>query len=185
MTLPNALTLWRIAGIPVYFFLHAQGLTGIGLTVLVSMMLTDALDGMCARRLHQETPLGALLDPIADKIFILTYFGFLYWQAIAPGWYVAIIYARNIAQLMAIPILSWCLKREFQVRPRWPAKWASALSFIVILVCVLHEFQAVDLVWVVVEYVVIPITVLLELYILVTYLPRLWQIARGRHDTFH
>lgn len=108
--LPNALTIARGLAGPVgaYMLLSSYsagdeaGAVGYGLAafmILVVAALTDAVDGWVARRLNAETPLGALLDPIADKLLVGAYlvgfvviFRFDLWLMIP----VAIILARDL-----------------------------------------------------------------------------------------
>ena len=69
---PNVLTLIRILMIPLYLILFADGSKYPALAVFLAASLTDLLDGMIARRFHQITNLGKLMDPLADKLMVLT-----------------------------------------------------------------------------------------------------------------
>ena len=72
LNLPNALTLLRLCLIPVYvvFFVHGQKYPA--LAVFLIACLTDFLDGQIARRFHLITDFGKLMDPLADKVMVLT-----------------------------------------------------------------------------------------------------------------
>jgi len=73
MNLPNLLTYGRIAAIPVICLLLAVGGTLLGwiaLLLYIAAAVTDWLDGYLARRMNQGTPLGRMLDPIADKLLV-------------------------------------------------------------------------------------------------------------------
>ena len=74
MSLPNVLTLFRVLLIPTFVlvFLYHHEVTA--LVVFVVAGVTDFLDGWIARRMHQQTGLGAFLDPMADKLLMLTAF---------------------------------------------------------------------------------------------------------------
>ena len=74
MNLPNALTLSRIALVPVLAVSLAQGRTNLALGVFLVGMLTDILDGHIARTRGPITDFGKLMDPIADKLFVGTAF---------------------------------------------------------------------------------------------------------------
>lgn len=65
---PNALSVVRILLVPVFLVLYLNGLDWWAFGVLVASGLTDALDGFIARRFHQITDCGKLLDPISDKL---------------------------------------------------------------------------------------------------------------------
>ena len=67
LTLANQLTILRIALIPAFVLLVVYGYLGAALLVFTVAGLTDALDGLIARRAGQRTSLGAWLDPMADK----------------------------------------------------------------------------------------------------------------------
>ncbi len=69
---PNTLTMIRMLLIPVYIVLFADGHKYAALAVFLGASLTDLLDGMIARRYHQITDFGKLMDPLADKLMILT-----------------------------------------------------------------------------------------------------------------
>ncbi len=69
---PNTLTLIRMLLIPVYLVLFTQGKKYPALFVFLAASFTDLLDGMIARRYHLITDLGKLMDPLADKLMVLT-----------------------------------------------------------------------------------------------------------------
>ncbi len=70
--IPNLLTLLRLALVPVYVVLFAQGRKYPALVVFLAACFTDLLDGFLARKLHQITDFGKLVDPFADKVMVLT-----------------------------------------------------------------------------------------------------------------
>ena len=74
LTIPNLLTFLRMALIPVFASLLYYGFTGWALIVFVIAGVSDGIDGFIARRLKQETELGTILDPIADKLLMTTAF---------------------------------------------------------------------------------------------------------------
>jgi cardiolipin synthase len=84
VTVPNLLTMFRMALIPVFVSLLFSRRFGWALGVFVLAGLTDGLDGLLARRLNQGSQLGTILDPIADKLLLVTSFIVLSIPAIAP-----------------------------------------------------------------------------------------------------
>ena len=72
LNIPNVLTLIRILLIPVYIVLFAKGMKYPALIVFVTACVTDLFDGLLARKLNQITDLGKLMDPVADKVMVLT-----------------------------------------------------------------------------------------------------------------
>jgi CDP-diacylglycerol---glycerol-3-phosphate 3-phosphatidyltransferase len=100
MNLPNALTLARIFLIPVVVVVlltKQQNWYIWGALIFLAAALTDLLDGYYARRRKQETTLGRLLDPIADKLLISSALISLVELKIAPAWMVVIIIGREFA----------------------------------------------------------------------------------------
>jgi CDP-diacylglycerol--glycerol-3-phosphate 3-phosphatidyltransferase len=99
VTLPDQLTVARVAAVPIVVVLfawdfpdHAYWATA----VFVVAMATDQIDGWLARRRGTSTPLGKLLDPVADKVLVLAALVMLVGEGVAPGWMVALIVVREI-----------------------------------------------------------------------------------------
>ncbi len=80
LTLPNLLTLTRLALVPVFLVLSLKRQTGGALIVFTVAGLTDFLDGVTARLFHLRSRIGALLDPLADKVLMTTAFLVLTFQ---------------------------------------------------------------------------------------------------------
>jgi cardiolipin synthase len=72
LTVANQLTLLRLMAVPCVAFVLLAGREGLALALFVAAAVTDALDGLAARRLRAQTALGAMLDPVADKLLIAT-----------------------------------------------------------------------------------------------------------------
>lgn len=72
LNVPNALTALRLLLIPLYIVLFMRGLKYQALFVFLAASLTDMLDGLIARHYHLITDLGKLMDPLADKLMVLT-----------------------------------------------------------------------------------------------------------------
>ena len=101
MNLPNALTLSRIFLVPLLVVFLLTGRLAEreawGLIVFVAAALTDYFDGYLARKRHQVTTLGKLLDPIADKLLISSALVSLVALEVAPAWMVVIVIGREFA----------------------------------------------------------------------------------------
>ena len=99
MSLPDQLTVARVVAVPIVVLLfawdfpnHAYWATA----VFVVAMATDQVDGWLARRRGTSSPLGKLLDPVADKVLVLAALVMLVGEGVAPGWMVALIVVREI-----------------------------------------------------------------------------------------
>ena len=84
LTLANQLTILRIMLIPVFVLLVVYGFLGWALVVFLIAGITDALDGLIARWTDQRTSLGAWLDPMADKLLLVTTFTVLTLPGVPP-----------------------------------------------------------------------------------------------------
>src|SRR6202140_1789313 len=84
ITLPNLLTIVRMALIPVFVSLLFYQKFLLALAVFMIAGITDGLDGLLARRFHQQSPLGRILDPIADKMMLVTSFVVLSMRSVYP-----------------------------------------------------------------------------------------------------
>jgi len=113
-TIPNALSVLRLLGVPLFLWLilrpvfHGPHMDGWAILVLALAGLTDYLDGKIARAFHQTSRIGTLLDPAADRLYILATLVALAWRDIIPIWLVVILVGRDL--LMGIPLL--LLKRH-------------------------------------------------------------------------
>jgi CDP-diacylglycerol---glycerol-3-phosphate 3-phosphatidyltransferase len=99
MDLPDQLTVARAAAVPVVVLLFAwpfEGHAYWATTAFVVAMATDWFDGRLARRSGQTSALGSLLDPVADKLLVLTVMILLVDEGVFPGWMVALIVAREL-----------------------------------------------------------------------------------------
>lgn len=100
LNLPNCLTLLRIAFIPVLFFLLFDSGRMAGLLAAVCFTvasLTDILDGFLARKHNAVTPVGKVMDPLADKLLITVCLIMLIPLHQVPAWVVTILVARDLA----------------------------------------------------------------------------------------
>ena len=106
LTLPNALSLLRLLGVPVFLWL----VLGLHQDVVAFLLLavsgaTDWLDGYLARRLGQVSRIGALLDPLADRLYIAATVLGLALRSIIPWWLVVLLAAREVMLLGLVPLL--------------------------------------------------------------------------------
>lgn len=96
-TLPNALSLLRLLGVPLFLWLLlGPEADGWAVMVLIVSGITDWADGKLARWLDQSSRLGALLDPAADRLYIVCTLVALALRDIAPLWMVALLLGREL-----------------------------------------------------------------------------------------
>ncbi len=113
-TLPNALSALRLAGVPLFLWLIIERHDGWALLVLMLSGVSDYLDGKIARRFGLESRLGALLDPVADRLYILTTLLALAWRDVIPWWLVGLLLGREA--FMGV-VLLWLQRNGFGTLP--------------------------------------------------------------------
>jgi len=105
-TIPNLVSLLRLALVPVFAVLIVVGADVWALAVLAFSGFTDWLDGVLARRLDQVTRLGQMLDPAADRLFIFVTLAGLAWRDVVPLWLLVVILARDLMLACLLPVLA-------------------------------------------------------------------------------
>jgi cardiolipin synthase (CMP-forming) len=106
VTLPNALSLVRLLGVPVFFWLVLTHHDGAAVLLLGFSGATDYLDGKIARAWNQMSRLGALLDPAADRLYILATLIGLTVRDVVPVWLTLAIVGRDLLLAATLPLLS-------------------------------------------------------------------------------
>jgi cardiolipin synthase (CMP-forming) len=140
LTFANVLTLSRMGLVPFLVILIMQGRFGWALTVMIVAGLTDLFDGLAAR-LGQRTVLGAMLDPVADKILLSATFIALTWSskliAAIPQWVTVLTLSRDAIIVVAVVIVNLTVgKRVF--RPSILGKASTLVQILtvgVVLLC--------------------------------------------------
>ncbi len=184
---PNILTFSRIFLIfPAIYYLDYE-MYYTSFSFLIILFLTDYFDGFFARKLQMTSYIGSILDPIADKIVVISIFTYLYYVNKVLLFYYILILIRDISQLLSIPILLLWKKIQFKVKPKLLPKWGTALNFFILaLICTTFIFPDLNsnINYIYLSYSVYAISGLIEIYIISTYIPRFIQIYLGTHDTF-
>lgn len=105
-TLPNALSVLRLLGVPLFLWLLlVPEADGWALVVLMVSGITDWADGKLARLLNQASRLGALLDPAADKLYIVATLVAFVVRDIVPWWVAAALVGRDLVIAAVLPLL--------------------------------------------------------------------------------
>ncbi len=121
LTLANQLTLGRLLLVPVLVILVIYGCSGWALITFVVAGITDGLDGLIARRSGQRTSLGALLDPMADKLLLVSTFVVLTMPGLAltnrlPVWLTVLVISRDVIIVLTVAVVNLAVGR-FTFRP--------------------------------------------------------------------
>jgi cardiolipin synthase len=105
VTLPNALSVLRLVGVPVFFWLVLTEHDGAAVLVLMVSGVTDYLDGKIARAWNQTSRLGTLLDPAADRLYILATLIGLTYRDVVPLWLTLLLVGRDVLLAATLPLL--------------------------------------------------------------------------------
>jgi cardiolipin synthase len=131
MNLPNYITLFRVILIPFFINLMIYGYYREALLVFVVACITDALDGMIARLTKKKTQLGAFLDPMADKLLIVSAFVTLVLLGKLPVWLVIIIVSRDMILIMGSLII-YFTTHNLKIEPSIIGKITTAMQFVTV-----------------------------------------------------
>ena len=105
LTLPNALSVLRLVGVPVFLWAIVSGHDVIALVTLMLSGVTDYLDGWIARRFRLVSRVGQLLDPLADRLYIATTLFGLAWREIIPWWLVVVLFSRELLLAVVLAVI--------------------------------------------------------------------------------
>lgn len=106
LTIPNILSFIRLLGVPLFLWLILVPHADVAAFVVLAVAgATDWFDGYLARALNQQSRLGVLLDPLADRLYIAATLLGLAIRDIIPWWLVAVLVARELFILATLPIL--------------------------------------------------------------------------------
>ena len=134
--IPNLLTLARIAAVPVLILFLYEGRYGAALAVFMLAGITDGLDGWIAKRFKCVTRLGSILDPLADKILIVSTYVMLVLAGDLPFWLILLIGFRDLGIIAGVLVLN-TLNGHVQMQPSLLSKVNTFLQIsLVILVMV-------------------------------------------------
>ncbi len=154
MTTANKITIARILLIPAFVLMaiyYGQSVQRgqplewqryLAIAIFVTAAASDGLDGYIARRYHQRSRLGEILDPIADKGLLLAgiiTLALSNWSYSFPLWFPVLVIARDAVIVVGAIVLRWMVV-DLRIRPSWTGKTATAAQMIA-LACVMLQFN--------------------------------------------
>jgi len=142
LNLPNTLTLIRILTIPIFLECLAYHLYWEALVVFAFGGVTDFLDGMTARWLNQQTALGAYLDPVADKLLVISSFVMLGLIDGIPMWLTVVVVVRDVLIIVGYGAIHILVEEKMAVRPSWIGKWSTTLQLFTLAVALVRLHDA-------------------------------------------
>jgi len=137
---PNLLTFLRLCIVPFLVLAVLDGRYRLAFALFVLAGLTDALDGLMARLLHQRTLLGLYLDPVVDKLLLSTLFLVLHHEALISRRVTVLVFARDLGILIVAAILyATTSLRNFKPSPLGKANTvAQILALASVLLCAFY-----------------------------------------------
>jgi cardiolipin synthase len=137
---PNVLTAARLALAPTFLWLYLKGNEDGALIAFAVAAATDALDGLAARLLRQQTVLGAYLDAAADKLLLACALIALSVKGQVPWWLTGVVVGRD-ALLAAGSVFLAVHHAPVPVRPTRIGKYATALVFLIVVVVLAADYH--------------------------------------------
>jgi cardiolipin synthase len=121
MNIPNLITIGRILLVPLTIWLIVSGAFLLAFFVFIIAGVSDAIDGFLARRFKLHTELGRYLDPLADKLLLVSIYVTLGFLKQMPAWLVILVASRDVMIVGAI-MLSWLMDKPITVKPLMVSK---------------------------------------------------------------
>jgi cardiolipin synthase len=132
MTIPNMVTAARIIMAPIFIiFLINDELTS-ALGVFLLCVASDGVDGMIARLFNQKSKLGSYLDPLADKLLLVTAFVVLAVRGFLPAWLTVMVISRDVLILLGVLVL-FLIGFQLNIKPSTLSKLNTCLQFTTVI----------------------------------------------------
>jgi cardiolipin synthase (CMP-forming) len=145
LTIPNIITLLRFVLVPAVIYAMLEGRMGWALAGFVVAGVSDGIDGFIARTFNQRSELGAYLDPMADKLLLVSVFVVLGLMGELPLWLVLLAVSRDALIVTAV-LISTIMANPVEMKPLFVSKANTAVQ-IVLAAVVLSELAFADRLW--------------------------------------
>lgn len=141
MNIPNFLTITRILLIPLLVIFLLEGRGQYAFWVFIAAGVSDGLDGFLARALKQKTEFGAFIDPIADKLLLITSYVTLAALDLVPRWLTVLVVSRDVIIIVGIGILM-CYNKTFDIKPSFVSKITTFLQLFTVFLVLGADYLA-------------------------------------------
>lgn len=129
--LPNLLTITRILLLPFFAGTFIYGEYGYALIVYAAAAVSDILDGLIARITKQTTYFGSILDPVADKFFLITSFILMSVYGLIPKWFTVVVISKDLIVIAGCFILYFAT-HTLKIKPSIVGKISSGCQFFLV-----------------------------------------------------
>ena len=137
ITFATLITLIRFILVPPLVVALQQHAWDHALIIMAIAGISDLMDGWCARFFNQQTQLGACLDPLADKVLMIscyiTMFSEWFSALTIPAWFVTFVIVREVSIILGTLLISMYVNKPYGIKPTFLGKAAMALQVIFVL----------------------------------------------------
>ncbi|PHS70235.1 MAG: CDP-alcohol phosphatidyltransferase [Methylophaga sp.] len=142
--IPNIISVLRIVLIIPIVWTMLAGQFALALILFSIAGVSDAVDGFLAKHYHWESRLGSILDPIADKLLLISSIFTLTWVGLLPLWLLWLVLVRDI--FIVVGGLAYHhILGEFSLKPLWSSKINTVLQISLVLWVVLDQISVIDM----------------------------------------
>jgi len=131
LSIPNLITLARILLVPVVVWAIASNQMLFAFLLFAAAGVSDAVDGFLAKRFGMATELGRYLDPLADKVLIVSIYVALGIADVLPRWLVIMVVSRDLLIVGGI-MLSWLIDKPMAIKPHFVSKLNTAAQLLLV-----------------------------------------------------
>jgi cardiolipin synthase (CMP-forming) len=139
MSLPNFITALRIVVTPIFVIMLMDRKFEAAIILFGLAAISDGLDGLLARAMKQKTTLGAVLDPVADKLLLSSAYIVLGALQVLPRWLAVIVISRDVLIMLGVGIL-FIFRAPIKVRPSYISKITTFIQIVTIFYALSNEF---------------------------------------------
>ncbi len=132
MTIANLITLLRLVLVPVIIWALLVDQQLMAFILFLFAGLSDAVDGAVARYFDQQSEFGTILDPIADKVMLVSVFIVLAYLGHLPLWLTILVVSRDLLIVFGV-MLAFVLSKPVTIKPLWVSKTNTAMQIILAL----------------------------------------------------
>jgi cardiolipin synthase (CMP-forming) len=143
--IPNVLTLARILAVPLFLSLLVEGENDAALAVFLAAGITDAVDGMIARMWNLRTELGAHMDPLADKLLVVSSFIALAIMGLVPRPLMIVVITRDVVILGGFLLTAAIVGKSMEVKPSVSGKLTTFTQLLSVTLVLVDLAQWLDI----------------------------------------
>lgn len=133
-TLPNAITIARIIMVPAFVVAFINSRLDVALFIFILAGMSDAMDGFLARVLKQRSKLGAMLDPVADKLLLVTAYMCLGLGGLVSSWLAVLVISRDVMLIGGMALLHfWGVNIRDKIRPTYLSKFNTTAQIVLVV----------------------------------------------------